>query len=220
VAIAVLGGDFTAGQYPSGHILFSPNGNYNYTFPNVPYANETSAPFDNSIDEDDLVTFGSGAGYDVAADKGDICRYISSQGWVSGSWRMPRNSDFSTLIYTSAVTNGGFDQTLPTGTEAAYGRAQQIMGINFAAGLFMPASSRLLQVNPLYPNSYYIYAPEVGRRVVWMGASSWAGSLSDNNDPTKHFLVLNIVPSYAYSGITTGTAARALLALNVRCVKN
>lgn len=45
-------------------------------------------------------------GYDAANAYGDICRYISDQGWVDGRWRTPTQSDFISLYADETAPNG------------------------------------------------------------------------------------------------------------------
>jgi hypothetical protein len=118
VAISPVG-TYTAAQYPSGSILFSPKGVYNYAENSVPYIDDATYPFDNAEDtDDDFATYNNGTGFDAATDKGDICRYITSRStWVSGSWRLPKASEFQALIaeqtpvfqgpWTSVTTSNG-----------------------------------------------------------------------------------------------------------------
>lgn len=47
--------------------------------------------------EDTFVREYGEKGYDETIGKGDICRYISSKGWVKGSWRMLRNHEVVVL---------------------------------------------------------------------------------------------------------------------------
>lgn len=45
-------------------------------------------------------------GYDVSSGKGDICRYMSAKGMVSGNWRMPKDREFVKLV---AIQSKGGD---------------------------------------------------------------------------------------------------------------
>ena len=89
---------YIAGNYPSGHIIYSP---YSISaakraWGNLPYLNETSAPFGdtgNLTTDDDFFTYNGGQGFNASTNKGDICRYISAMGWVSGRWRLPTQQE-------------------------------------------------------------------------------------------------------------------------------
>ena len=121
VAISPTG---TSANYNASQILFSANGTKNYTWEDVPYIDETTGKFGtHSIDEDDFDGYNGGTntggpGYSAFANKGDICRYITAQGWVpSGErWRLPKQSELDTLMAEASVSNnGGFgnDGTSP-----------------------------------------------------------------------------------------------------------
>jgi hypothetical protein len=47
--------------------------------------------------------------YDAETGIGDICRYISAKGWVSGSWRMPTQTEYSTFIASGVGEVSGGD---------------------------------------------------------------------------------------------------------------
>ena len=74
---------------------------------------------------------GTGPGFDKANAKGDICRYISDMGWVSGNWRMPTTAELIALLeetpgqyaYMGRVlgTWNGVDRISNTGRENKYG---------------------------------------------------------------------------------------------------
>jgi hypothetical protein len=75
--------------------------------------NIKDVPYD-TLDTKDII------GFDASAATGDICRYISSKGWVSGSWRMPTTEDLSSFS-TSTTGNpfwvdGTFDTPVANGT--------------------------------------------------------------------------------------------------------
>lgn len=117
---------YTAGHYPSGHILFSPTGTYNYAWTSIPYISETTGKFGNSDRaEDDFKWYGE---YDIGyyesgtnGGKGDICRYISKQGWVSGSWRLPTGDEIAKLFDEGKALNGFSVVAVPNDNESAYG---------------------------------------------------------------------------------------------------
>lgn len=120
VAISPTG---TSANYNASQILFSANGTKNYTWANVPYINETIAPFnDSDLNSDDFATYNGNSGYNASTNKGDICRYITAQGWVpSGErWRLPKQSELDALIAetTSVGNNGGFGSITSPNTPA------------------------------------------------------------------------------------------------------
>jgi hypothetical protein len=117
---------YVAGQYPSGSVLFSPTGVYNYaSFAAIPYvSNYTTAPFNNADkNEDDFATYNNNTGFNEGAGLGDICRYISSKGWVSGSWRMPTSAEQGVLLDRGIVEYGDMghyvnDHLVPSGSNS------------------------------------------------------------------------------------------------------
>lgn len=62
----------------------------------------TGSSLDDKTLDDFKGTYGA-TGYDAAAGKGDICRYISDKGWVQGRWRIPTNYELTRLIAESPV---------------------------------------------------------------------------------------------------------------------
>ena len=47
-------------------------------------------------------------GYDETTGLGDICRYISDHGWVSGHWRLPIIAEYEKLYSVTSGTTNGF----------------------------------------------------------------------------------------------------------------
>lgn len=126
------------GAYSSSQILFTPD-NAIYTWDNIPYADGTAGKFGSyGMDEDDFEGYDgdtntSGPGYATTgpnANKGDICRYITDQGWVSGKWRMPTYAEYDALINEATpVKNGSFiSTTVPSGGNNANGFWQPASG--------------------------------------------------------------------------------------------
>lgn len=118
----VMAVTYKEGHYPDGHILFSPTGIYDYDWTDIPYISEMTSPFNNSVTtEDDFATYNNNTGFNAAEGKGDICRYISAQGWVSGKWRLPTADEIEKLIdEQTSVSNGSFTRMLVTPNGANY----------------------------------------------------------------------------------------------------
>lgn len=117
---------YTAGKFPSGHIVYSPTGIYNYTYSTIPYVDDVNAPFHNNTQtEDDFDSYGAeGNGFDETVGKGDICRFVTAKGWVKGKWRLPTAQEAQNLIdMGSPVSTGIFNGQLivtPNGS-SSYG---------------------------------------------------------------------------------------------------
>lgn len=78
--------------------LFSPTGSEYDNYNNIPsLVGFGEGVFGDQDAGDDFAGYASGVGFDEAAGKGDICRYISSRGWVKGSWKMPTHADLAEL---------------------------------------------------------------------------------------------------------------------------
>jgi hypothetical protein len=147
VALGAMSGDFS-----SSYTLFSSTGN-TYSFGSIPYADETTGTFYNSVeDEDDFATYNGNTGFNATTGKGDICRYITSQGWVSGNWRMPTARDFS---YFPTVIGSTGTSSFSSGSNA-YGTSAngyyQFTGMQFTVNVFVPYSGRWGEININYPN--------------------------------------------------------------------
>ncbi len=104
------------GNYGAGSILHSPSGDKTYEWwtsggqgwGELPYINDTGSPFNDYVNAaDDFATYNGGTGFDTAIDKGDICRYISSRGWVDGNWRLPTAYELGVLTTEGAVMAAG-----------------------------------------------------------------------------------------------------------------
>jgi hypothetical protein len=184
VAISPTG---TSANYNASQILFSANGTKNYTWANVPYINETIAPFnDSDLNSDDFATYNGNSGYNASTNKGDICRYITAQGWVpSGErWRLPKQSELDALIAetTSVGNNGGFGSITSPNTPANVNGFWQVpSGRWLGKGAATAGTSRGTEQ---VPGVSSVYFPAGGNRGNTDGslynagryAYSWSGS--------------------------------------------
>jgi hypothetical protein len=151
-------------SYKPENITYSPSGNKNYSWTAVPYIDDlTGLSYNNG---DYFADYNNGLGYNSSVEKGDICRYISAQGWVTGEWRIPTFNEFLDLLgETAPVMSGTFtlyqDKTLPMynatykGGIYAYGIWElpgYLLGTGAAAGfnmsnpsvgVFLPASGQI-----------------------------------------------------------------------------
>lgn len=84
-------------EFDSSHVVFCPT---EYTKPTIwnemPYHRVSDSTYftpeeiqAGAIADDHLMEKFTPIGYDVSQGLGDICRYISDQGWVKGRWRIP-----------------------------------------------------------------------------------------------------------------------------------
>ena len=232
VAVSPVGNTYAANQ-----ILFSPDGTTNYTWANIPYASETSGKLGtHGTDEDDFAGYDGGSntngpGYATSgtnANIGDICRYISDQGWVQGRWRLPTAAEYDALLAEiggsekSVSNNGGFalltNGMAPSGSNS-YG--------NHAHGYYQPLSGRWLGAGAAVtsnrgteavPGSSSVYFPAGGYRSYSNGGTSGAGGngygWSGSSDTTALAYGLTVGSGTAYWYSTGRTYG-----FTVRCVR-
>lgn len=242
VAISPVGRLYAADQ-----ILFSANDTKNYTWESIPHVNGTSGKFGvHNVDDDDFYNFNDGnnnggPGYSSTSDKGDICRYISANGWVEGNWRLPTQAEYDALIAEigggqGSVSNGKYpsaDPTMntPTGNNS-YG--------SYGNGFWQPEPGRWLgegatrdaargAAAELVPGGSSVYFPAGGfrdqdeyvptnaGRLVRVGVSShfWSGSSASGNSGEDAYII-NVNRDQAVRSI----ASRDDYALSVRCIRD
>ena len=211
--------------YASNQILFSPNGTTNYTWANIPYASETTGKFGtHGTDEDDFAGYDGGSntngpGFNASTNKGDICRYISSQpGWQHGKWRLPTSAEQQALIneVTSVSNNGGFGNITgaPNTGNNAHGFWQVPSGRWLGAG----AANVNTRGTEAVPGSSSVYFPAGGYRYSSNGYTNGAGSSgyswsgSSGNTPNAYYL-------YVYSGTAYWGNYTRCYGFTVRCIR-
>ena len=174
--------------------------------------------------EDDFKGYGdNGDGYYETGQnggKGDICRYISKQHWVNGSWRMPTADEFNKLLaeQTSVSNNGGFVdmKVTPNGANDDSGK-----GLN-AYGYYQHKSGRWLGKGATnaageYSPSIGVYFPAAGMRI-WDGIQNtpgacgyyWTGSTIDDTGSYN---------MYENASDMMVNMAQRQMGLPVRCVR-
>lgn len=90
-------------------LVFNPTAN-SYTWATAPYYGNRPAKQDNSFDS--TAAYNGGTGFKADEGLGDICRYITAQGWVEGKWRTPTIQEWIDLY----EKNGKVWVTGATGT--------------------------------------------------------------------------------------------------------
>ena len=210
--------------YASNQILFSPNGTTNYTWANIPYASETTGKFGtHGTDEDDFAGYDGGSntngpGFNASTNKGDICRYISSQpGWQHGKWRLPTSGEQQALIneVTSVSNNGGFGNITgaPNTGNNAHGFWQVPSGRWLGAG----AANVNTRGTEAVPGSSSVYFPAGGYRNSSNGNTSNAGtsgySWSGSSYGTTYACYLYVYSGNAYWNDNRGYG------FTVRCIR-
>ena len=215
--------------YASNQILFSPNGTTNYTWANIPYASETTGKFGtHGTDEDDFAGYDGGSntngpGFNDSTNKGDICRYISSQpGWQHGKWRLPTSAEQQALIneVTSVSNNGGFGNITgaPNTGNNAHGFWQVPSGRWLGAGAAADAARNTGKAAELVPGSSSVYFPAGGYRYSSNGGTGYAGSNgygwsgSSNYTASAYYL-------YVSSGNANWIYTSRAYGFTVRCVR-
>jgi hypothetical protein len=84
-------------------------------------------------------TYNNNTGFDAAAGKGDVCRYITAQGWVSqGNWRLPTAAEWEALRLNGPLVN-------PTTTQPWVTVYQGVAGnsTSNSYGFYQPATAIL-----------------------------------------------------------------------------
>ena len=223
VAVSPVGNTYATSQ-----ILFSPNNVKNYTWANIPYANETTGKFGtDGTDEDDFAGYDGGSntngpGFNASTNKGDICRYISDRGWVQGKWRLPTSDEQQALIneVTSVSNNGGFGNITgaPNTGNNAHGFWQVPSGRWLGAGAAADAARNTGKAAELVPGSSSVYFPAGGCRY---GSNGNTGNAGGNG---YSWSASSYSTTGAYNlGVTSGNAGWGSSSRNfgftVRCIR-
>jgi hypothetical protein len=91
--------------YRPENITYSPSGNKNYGWTAIPFLEDlTGCSYNNG---DYFADYNGGLGYDATAERGDICRYISAQDWVTGEWRIPTIYEWYDLLAEATPVASG-----------------------------------------------------------------------------------------------------------------
>jgi hypothetical protein len=98
-----------------------------------------------------------GSGYDAVAGKGDVCRYISAQGWVKGRWRLPIAQEYVALKDAGWAKTGDF--SLMSGSDKDDGTYLINAGITFGSegsdeARFVPCSTRRNRFDGVIESDY------------------------------------------------------------------
>ena len=223
VAISPVGNTYAANQ-----ILFSPDGTTNYTWANIPYASETSGKFGtHGTDEDDFAGYDGGSntngpGFNASTNKGDICRYISDQGWVQGRWRLPTSAEQQALINeaTSVSNNGGFGNITgaPNTGNNAHGFWQVPSGRWLGAGAAADAARNTGKAAELVPGSSSVYFPAGGYRGYSNGGTDYAGYYGYGWSGSS-YATTNACRLYVNSGVADWGSPSRAYGFTVRCVR-
>lgn len=155
--------EYEGGKYPNGDIIYNSINYYSYS------TLSAIATGDVSEEDDAFATYNNNTGFDASVSKGDICRYITAQGWVSrGSWRLPTVAEWEALrLSGSSVSSGtqfitGYSQVdigsySPRSESNAYGfyqPAAKIYGPD-TGSTDNPANPRMLNVSLTASGSIY-----------------------------------------------------------------
>ena len=235
----------TSGVYPS-HVVFWPaeyapniTGSWNFSenpiaTNHIPYADDIGAnPYGSNSDGFVVDAFagypgGTGPGYDKANGKGDICRYISDMGWVSGKWRMPTTSEIITLLsetpgeysyigrvlgtwnYTDRITGTG------QGRKYGYATVGSVRVVGKGVTGYELASNSLPNPGPakvVFPAGGYRISASGGLIAVGYYANYWA-STPGNGSGVAYELDYNSTSNYHSYNMSTRANG-----FSVRCVQ-
>ncbi|MCC8036069.1 MAG: hypothetical protein LIO77_09105 [Rikenellaceae bacterium] len=132
---SLIGINYDAGAgnltFASDHVVFTPIG---YTAPSSwIWSDIPSYSGFNQVEDEFATAYPESTGnlgYSITDGIGDICRYISDQGWVQGRWRMPTSAELQILdgaSFRSAVTDSWVRQAV-TNISGCYGTATLTTG--------------------------------------------------------------------------------------------
>lgn len=133
------------GAYTDDKVIFSPTNKKTYPWfssdgtSDIPFVGDTTGEFGDYVaDADDFASYHGSTGFYAATGKGDICRYITAQGWVEGAWRMPTiaESMAETFLSTAEQTWKGGSITVPDEGRNAYGFYSFETGYFAGVGVF------------------------------------------------------------------------------------
>jgi hypothetical protein len=149
------------GSFAAEKVLFDATGNYNYAnYAAVPYMDES---LQNSVNSwgDAFTTYNGGTRFNATTGKGDICSYITSQGWVDGSWRTPSYQNGFDLRTIASVHLYSFPSGGNVYGDYNYGFAQPGFGQFWGIGA-TSSDNPLNPVSVCLPHSgYYEGSPVV-----------------------------------------------------------
>lgn len=221
---------------PATHIVYNPTGLDHSSWgggmagwDKIPYAHSIFGYTTPALSGDDMDAFkdyANGTGFDMASGIGDICRLISSRGWVEGKWRLPTYAELDMLYNETPVKPGvPLGGTFTDMTSALNASPSGNMG-----GMFNPGSGVLLGVNatgasvpPQYmatPPVGAVFIPAAGHRypngdgdVVHVGAYGYNWSCTPYDQVTVNYLF------QSKYGVDFYDADRSY-AFPVRCIKD
>jgi hypothetical protein len=209
VAVSPVGSGYVAGS----SIVYSPTGINNYAWGSIPYADETGAPFANdAATDDDFATYNGSLGYNATTGKGDICRYISAQGWVSGSWRLPKGSELTALMGEKTPGYYGTRTYLvtPSGGSNAYGYYQPDAGAILGnENLCVPASGTFTMTGVSSPD---------GKYPGFVGAQGYFHSGSSSGGSDSFYLSVSMSPNIDPHIVLVLTGGRPS-GVPIRCIR-
>ncbi len=174
-ALAAMHGERVSGTaFDVADVIWSSNGIAYTTWAALPYNDKAIATTAYNVDAFVDATYGYPGGFDEAAAKGDICRYITAQGWVQRKWRMPTIQEYESLhneTYASlgnkyAVWMTTFAAVTPVNTASStggtgYGLYQMSAGIYQGAAATASDPTTHDKTNPF---SSRVFFPASGYR--------------------------------------------------------
>lgn len=211
---------------PAYHVLYNPTGQnaslwgtgltgwdkipYGYSWYNFNVALQTE-------DNVDMFKGFNTTGFNETTGVGDICRYISSKGWVEGNWRMPTNSEFKMLQQETSVDNriGSFTNITEQVTDT-----YKSGDFNPQSGFFLGYGVSNTTSDTTTPPDLTSYWPISGHRypngdgkVVHVGAYGYYWSGTPNTTYTVNY------PFMSNWGLEFNDADRSY-AFPIRCIKD
>lgn len=158
-------------------VWFNKTGTIYSTWNSIPYA---SSGFDytGTYDRDAFINFNNGTGFNAGAGTGDICRYISAMGWVSGNWRIPTAEEW-VMLWNETLNHGiGYGVTITSeNVNNTYGRYLTQGGIWYGAAVTASINNAaVVDQNRKAPPEGTVFLPASGFRDPDSGKSKGPGS--------------------------------------------
>ena len=156
-------------------LIFNPNPYNETTNPTGiknPTGYTTTPYYFSQIDDmpasyDLFATYNGNTGFIEAEGRGDICRYVSAKGWVSGKWRLPTLQEWVDLSARKSASKIGAGSSV--GTSAAEGRTPILHG--YALGIDGSATTSISA-----PAGRTVFIPNSGYKA-WGSTKYSVGSL-------------------------------------------
>lgn len=184
----------------------------------IPYFQSNFQDLDHSRDE--FKELYPRKGYDETTGTGDLCRYISDRGWVSGHWRLPTIAEYEALYSVTTGRTDGY-RGIRVGSFPYYGETiTDPYGLHpIQSGWFQGEGAQYAtSSNISSPPANSLFLPGSGERdyqtgnLVTPGYMGYYWSSTPNNIPNGYHIL------YSKDGITRAAGLNRMYGFSVRCM--